>query len=315
IILSPAQATWPQLHTSLPYGESVPVPVSSDAAPSPTVPPSRFRVNFSCGQQPGTDIALHFNPRFEHGDKVVFNSFQGSWGREEHKKDVPFHKGQPFELVFVITGEGYKITVNGAPYYEFRHRIPPERVQVVDVDGDLTLQSLNILGGGMMLGASMMGGGVSNPGAQGQERCGNGPSLGPHGTQVPYVGNLPGGLTSKKTVVVKGFVPQNAKSFCINFKTGHSQDIALHINPRLNEQKVVRNSFLKGQWGSEERELSFNPFQPGQYFDLSIRCGNQRFKVFANGQPLFNYSHRFHSFQQIDTLEIKGDVVLSYVQF
>lgn len=48
---------------------------------------------------------------------------------------------------------------------------------------------------------------------------------------------------------------------------------------------------------------------------LSIRCGNRRFKVFANGQPLFNYNHRFHNFQQIDTLEINGDVVLSYVQF
>uniref|UniRef100_A0A674JUW6 Galectin n=1 Tax=Terrapene triunguis TaxID=2587831 RepID=A0A674JUW6_9SAUR len=104
-------------------------------------------------------------------------------------------------------------------------------------------------------------------------------------------------------------------SFCINFKMGYSKDIALHINPRLNEKRVIRNSFLNGKWGSEERELPHNPFQPGQYFELSIRCGNGRFKVFANGQPLFDYNHRFREFQRIDTLEINGDVVLSYVQF
>uniref|UniRef100_A0A8C6Y494 Galectin n=1 Tax=Naja naja TaxID=35670 RepID=A0A8C6Y494_NAJNA len=100
--------------------------------------------------------------------------------------------------------------------------------------------------------------------------------------------------------------------FHINLKAG--QDIALHINPRGQEQIVVRNSFLNGSWGPEERELPFNPFQPGQYFELSIRCGNHRFKVYVNGQPFFNYAHRYRNFPQIDTLQIDGDVVLSYIQ-
>ncbi|CAM4689819.1 unnamed protein product [Caretta caretta] len=281
----------------------------------------RFRVNFSCGPQKGADIALHFNPRFDSGDKIVLNSFQqGKWAKEEHEHNMPFHEGEPFELLFTITPEGYQIMVNRTPCCEFRHRIPPERVQVVEADGDLELQSLNVIGGGMMGGGGLY---YPQPGMLGMQ-----PNMPPPPTslpmmagpasfhpQVPYVANFPGGLTSKKTVVVKGLVPQGAKSFRINFKMGYSKDIALHINPRLNEKTVVRNSLLNGQWGSEERELPHNPFQPGQYFDLSIRCGNRRFKVFANGQPLFNYNHRFHNFQQIDTLEINGDVVLSYVQF
>uniref|UniRef100_A0A8C0GYR2 Galectin n=1 Tax=Chelonoidis abingdonii TaxID=106734 RepID=A0A8C0GYR2_CHEAB len=267
----------------------------------------RFRVNFSCGSEKGADIALHFNPRFDSGDKIVFNSFQhGKWAREEYKHEMPFRRGQHFEMVFSITPESYQIMVNGAPCYEFRHRIPPERVQVVDVDGDLELQSLNVMGGGVS------DWGVGGAGDVGLGRSRTAPAPQPH---FPYVANFPGGLTSKKTVVVKGFVPQGAKSFSINFKMGYSRDIALHINPRLNERVVVRNSLLNGQWGAEERALPHNPFQPGQYFDLSIRCGNGRFKVFANGQPLFDYNHRFREFQQIDTLEINGDVVLSYVQF
>uniref|UniRef100_A0A674IH71 Galectin n=1 Tax=Terrapene triunguis TaxID=2587831 RepID=A0A674IH71_9SAUR len=247
-------------------------------------PHPRFRVNFSCGPEKGADIALHFNPRFDSGDKIVLNSFQqGKWAKEEHKHDMPFHKGQHFEMVFNITPEGYRITVNGAPCYEFRHRIPPERVQVVDVDGDLELQSLNVIGGAL-----------PPP---------------PKATPPSRADDPPTHTLPPASLVL--CLP----SFCINFKMGYSKDIALHINPRLNEKRVIRNSFLNGKWGSEERELPHNPFQPGQYFELSIRCGNGRFKVFANGQPLFDYNHRFREFQRIDTLEINGDVVLSYVQF
>lgn len=133
----------------------------------------------------------------------------------------------------------------------------------------------------------------------------------------------------------------SAPSFVINFKVGSSGDLALHINPRLNEGSVVRNSFLNGSWGAEERKVSYNPFGPGQFFDvslgslsllpskasvlalascpplslqLSIRCGMDRFKVYANGQHLFDFSHRLSAFQRVDMVEIQGDVTLSYVQ-
>lgn len=48
---------------------------------------------------------------------------------------------------------------------------------------------------------------------------------------------------------------------------------------------------------------------------MSIRCGNQKFKVFVNGQHLFDYFHRIQSFSEIDKLEIDGDVQLSYIHF
>lgn len=124
---------------------------------------------------------------------------------------------------------------------------------------------------------------------------------------------------------------------------GSSGDLALHINPRLTEGLVVRNSYLNGSWGSEDKKISYNPFGPGQFFDvslgspsyhppslqsfcpgpslkpafslqLSIRCGLDRFKVYANGQHLFDFSHRLLAFQNVDVLEIKGDITLSYVQ-
>ncbi|KAK2088380.1 Galectin-4 [Saguinus oedipus] len=131
---------------------------------------------------------------------------------------------------------------------------------------------------------------------------------------VPYFGRLQGGLTARRTIIIKGSVPPTGKSFTINFKVGSSGDIALHINPRMGEGTVVRNSLVNGSWGSEERNISHNPFGPGQFFDLSIRCGLDRFKVFANGQHLFDFTHRISAFQRVDTVEVLGDVTLSYVQ-
>lgn len=67
-------------------------------------------MNFVVGQSPGADIALHFNPRFDGWDKVVFNSQQGGeWGSEEKKRSMPFRKGSPFELVFMVLPEHYKV--------------------------------------------------------------------------------------------------------------------------------------------------------------------------------------------------------------
>uniref|UniRef100_A0A8D2Q5Q8 Galectin n=1 Tax=Varanus komodoensis TaxID=61221 RepID=A0A8D2Q5Q8_VARKO len=282
----------------------------------------RFRVNFSCGGHEGADIALHFNPRFDGKDKIVLNSFRGgSWGKEQIQS-MPLRKGHPFEVVFIVNNDGYQILVDRNPFCTFEHRIPPEHVQVLNADGDLELQSLNLMGGAMMgPGVSILtgqeGGFPKMPPPEVPAFLNSVPEAGAIPTlepQVPYRGNLAGGLGSKSTVVLKGFVPPNGKRFHINFKAG-PQDIALHINPRMDERVVVRNSLLNGNWGPEERELSFNPFQPGQYFDLSIRCGNHRFKVFANGQHLFDFNHRFHNFQQINMLEIDGDVNLSYIQY
>ncbi|XP_019329481.1 PREDICTED: galectin-4-like, partial [Aptenodytes forsteri] len=103
--------------------------------------------------------------------------------------------------------------------------------------------------------------------------------------------------------------------FHINLRAGPGGDVLLHFNPRLDEGVVVRNSLLGGEWGVEERDLPYNPLQCGRYFDLSIRCGNHRFKVFAEGQPLCDFFHRLPPGPHVDTLEVEGDVVLSYVHF
>ncbi|KAE8585818.1 hypothetical protein XENTR_v10021464 [Xenopus tropicalis] len=283
---------------------------------------TRFAVNFTCGQFDGSDIACHFNPRFDGKDKVVFNSLiGGSWGSEEKKKDsFPFRKGKSFDLAFMINQSAFEITVNGSSFYKFKHRMPLERVNSLQVSGDVTVQSLTIAGGGGgMPAAPMPAPSFPHPGGVMPLPvfpAGNLPVMGGpvYNPPVPYYGSIQGGMSPRKTVIIRGFIPEGAERFHINFKAGSSNDVALHFNPRLTENVVVRNSRLGGSWGQEERNLSYNPFRPGQYFDISIRCGMDRFTVFVNGQHFCDFAHRYSMFQMLDRIEVEGNVVLSLVQ-
>uniref|UniRef100_A0A674H257 Galectin n=1 Tax=Taeniopygia guttata TaxID=59729 RepID=A0A674H257_TAEGU len=259
--------------------------------------PAPFRVNLAAGPEEEADVALHLNPRFGAGVAVLNSRRGGRWGDEQRRELHPLCPGGPFEIVISVTPEGYRILVNGTFYEEFPHRLPPELVTAVNVDGDLELGSVSVLGGGESGGSW---GGCWDLG-------------GPSRSSPPSRG----GLLPKKTIVIKGFIPLHANRFHINLRAGPGGDVVLHLNPRMDEDDaVVRNSFLGGSWGHEERDISCcSPFLRGRYFDLSIRCGNHRFKVFAEGQPLFHFHHRVPAGPHVDVLEIEGDVVLSYVHF
>ncbi|XP_069042521.1 galectin-4 [Lepisosteus oculatus] len=326
---------------------------------------TRFHVNLQCGDFEGSDIAFHFNPRFDGWDKVVFNTFQnGSWEGEEKVREMPFRKGEHFELIIVVNMEGYQVNVNGRQFYLFQHRMPLERVSNLEIGGDVIIQSLNILGGGAQggmqgypggMGGGMQGGMQGYQGGMQDYPCGGmggmgggmqgypsggmggmgggmqgypGGGMGYPGANlpmisgapvynppIPYSNMIPGGMTPKRTIIIRGMVPYGANRFHMNFMVGFSRDIAFHLNPRVAEGLVVRNSCLGGSWGQEESDLEFNPFQEGQYFEISVRCGNQRYKVFVNGQYLCDFFHRLQPFTQVDTLEVEGDVQLSYIHF
>uniref|UniRef100_A0A665UE70 Galectin n=1 Tax=Echeneis naucrates TaxID=173247 RepID=A0A665UE70_ECHNA len=247
---------------------------------------TRFFVNLLCGESESSDIALHFNPRFDGWDKVVFNTCQdGSWQSEEKIRSMPFSKGQSFEMVIMVTSQGYQIKVNGNDFHTFQHRMPVERVCAMQIAGDVSIQTINVIGVRAQSYLFVI-------------------SL--YFQPVPYSSMIPGGMFPKRTIIIRGMVPYGANRSVINFLVSRSRDIAFHMNPRVREGTVVRNSMIGGSWGTEDRELSLNPFMEGQYFDvsMSIRCGNQRFKVFVNGQHLFDFFHRLQSFNEIDMLEI-----------
>lgn len=72
-------------------------------------------MNFQSGFS-GNDIVFHFNPRFENGGYVVCNTKQkGHWGPEERKMQMPFQKGVPFELCFLVQRSDFQVSGDPTP--------------------------------------------------------------------------------------------------------------------------------------------------------------------------------------------------------
>ncbi|XP_008587376.1 PREDICTED: galectin-9 [Galeopterus variegatus] len=109
---------------------------------------TRFAVNLQTDSS-GDDIAFHFNPRFEDGGYVVCNTKQkGRWGPEERKMKMPFQKGKPFKLCFLVQSSEFKVTVNGSFFVQYAHRIPYHRVKNISVIGfvqlfDISFQNIS----------------------------------------------------------------------------------------------------------------------------------------------------------------------------
>ncbi|KAJ8280295.1 hypothetical protein GJAV_G00052870 [Gymnothorax javanicus] len=261
-----------------------------------------FSIDLMCGESADSNIAFHFNPLFKSSE-VVFNSFyDNAWGQEERVPMKHFAKGQNFELLICIAANHFQVELGGEEFHKFQYRMDVAQVCAVKITGNVQMQTLNIteqavqveIEGTMETQVEMITGEpIYNP-------------------AVPYTGVIESGMTVKKTIIITGSVTAEANSFSCSFMTG-SGDIAFLLNPRITEAVVVRNSCLGGSWGEEERDSDYNPFERDAQFEMLIRCGNNKFSVFVNGQLLCYFTHRHQPVTDINKVEIAGDVQLSYI--
>lgn len=105
-----------------------------------------FTVNFLRGN----DIALHINPRFNELGKtsLVRNSKVAErWGREERdlQSPFPFAPGQPFEMKILVTFTDFKVAVNNAQVFDFKHRIRElNQVNRINILQDINLSYVGV---------------------------------------------------------------------------------------------------------------------------------------------------------------------------
>ncbi|XP_037665665.1 galectin-9 isoform X4 [Choloepus didactylus] len=268
---------------------------------------TRFSVNLQTGFSEN-NIAFHFNPRFEDGGYVVCNTKQnGSWGHEERKRQMPFQMGKPFELQFLVQCSGFRVVVNGSPFVQYSHRVPWRHVDTISVAGAVQLSYISFQTQTVIHTVQSVPGQMfPNPTIP--------PMVYPNlSYPMPYFTSISGGLYPSRTIIVLGTVLPSAQRFHINLRSG--SDIAFHLNPRFNENTVVRNTQIKGSWGSEERSLPrAMPFSRGQSFSVWIMCESHCLKVAVDGQHLLDYCHRLKNLCAIDNLEVAGDIQLTHVQ-
>uniref|UniRef100_A0A8D2CUN8 Galectin n=1 Tax=Sciurus vulgaris TaxID=55149 RepID=A0A8D2CUN8_SCIVU len=168
---------------------------------------NRFAVNLQTGFS-DKDIALHFNPRFEEGGYVVCNTKQkGCWGPEERKMQMPFQKGKPFELCFLVQSSEFKVMVNKNFFVQYAHRVPFHRVDTISITGPLQLSYINFQTQTVIHTMhSAPGQMFPNPGIP--------PMVYPNPTYpMPFFTSIPGGLYPSKSIIVSGTVLPSAKRY------------------------------------------------------------------------------------------------------
>ncbi|XP_034150233.1 galectin-4 isoform X2 [Esox lucius] len=259
---------------------------------------TRFHMSLMCAEMDGSDVGFHISPCFQGWDKVVFNHFEGGrWGSEEKTHHMPFRKGEAFEMVITVIQEGFQVKVNGKHFHMFNHRLAIERICALQIGGDISIQTINVIGGGFPAGgypggqmgggypggmAGGMGGGMAvamedgmpggmgvvmeggmgggypggmgvgiaggypggpggYPGGPGGYPCGpggypggpggypGGPGGYPDGNMpvvigqpifnptVPFSSLIPGGMSHKKTIIIRGMIPLGANRLSIYF--------------------------------------------------------------------------------------------------
>ncbi|NP_001296264.1 galectin-8 [Equus caballus] len=312
----------------------------------------RFQVDLQCGSsvKPRADVAFHFNPRFKRSNCIVCNTLKNEkWGWEEITYDMPFKKERSFEIVFMVLKDKFQVAVNGKHILLYAHRISPEKIDTLGISGKVNIHSVgfsfssdlrstqastlelteisreNVQKSGMSQFPSNRGDiskivprtvYTKSKGSTASHTltCAKILRTNCWSKTLPFVARLNSSMGPGRTIVVKGEVNTNAKSFNVDLKSGKSKDIALHLNPRLNIKAFVRNSFLQESWGEEERNITSFPFSPGMYFEMIIYCDVREFKVAVNGVHSLEYKHRFKELSSIDMLEIDGDIHLLEVR-
>ncbi|XP_075043247.1 galectin-4-like isoform X3 [Mixophyes fleayi] len=291
----------------------------------------KFAVNFVCYN---SDIAFHFNPRFDEGNVIVCNTMQcKSWGSEERKNHMPFKKNTYFDIAITVLGHAFQVTVNGQYILEYRHRVSYQTIQSLEVNGDVSLNCVTFSPSHVQNAfappayaapmvqnaftppayAAPMVQSMVMPMIYGAPMPQKGP-MAVHNPVMPFQAALQTNFTKNRNIILNGNVAYGADKFHVNLVNSRTRNIHLHLNPRFREGALVRNTQDRGTWGPEERQMTYMPFSPGQGFQMEIRNEGGAFGVYANGAKVFNYVHRLPA-NQIDMIEVAGDITLTYVQF
>jgi len=127
---------------------------------------------------------------------------------------------------------------------------------------------------------------------------------------IPFTAPIVDGLRPGRHVDIHGKSTQGPKqSFEINLYSGNQ--IALHVNPRFNQNRLVLNSQINGSWGAELSD--HNHIHMHQPFHMQIKVHPAHFDVLVNGHSV-RFPHRLQP-ETITSITINGDVVIDKIHF
>lgn len=107
---------------------------------------TRFAINLQNGDQLYVnDVILHLSVRFDE-NAAIRNHFlrrRGWIGPEEVDGGMPFRRDSRYEVLFTIELNSIRITVNGAHFVNFNHRLPFVNIDHVTVVRDCDVRLIS----------------------------------------------------------------------------------------------------------------------------------------------------------------------------
>ncbi|XP_053532311.1 cytolytic toxin-alpha isoform X1 [Ictalurus punctatus] len=258
----------------------------------------------------GGDIAFHFRPCID--DWICCDSRRnGMWEEQEKTSWCQISKGSSFDIFIVTKTEGYEVYINGQRSCLFKHRMPVENVTALNFHGDVIINTVGVVPN---WNTSTFGKELNS--GTSRTKLSDIQSDVPHpvcNPSKPYLESIPGGLRPGVALFFQGVVTSDCERFDINLQTGPNQldDIALHFNPRLYSNSVVRNSRRNGSWEREEVTPG-GPFVKGGAFDIIMVVKPEGYEVMVNGLEYCTFNHRI-PVDKVTTLGVRGDVFMNTV--
>nr|CAD7397980.1 unnamed protein product [Timema cristinae] len=104
----------------------------------------------------------------------------------------------------------------------------------------------------------------------------------PEAKPIPFLSELPVTLSKGRTITIHGDIFPDAVRMSLNLVCGShmDSDLALHLNPRFDQNYVVRNCRIANHWGQEEAAAHRrNPLHRGKTFALTVFVAEEQFLV------------------------------------
>lgn len=97
----------------------------------------KFDINLKAGQ----DIALNIGARFGmfSSDLIRNSQIGGKWGEEVKSGAFPFKAERIFDITIVMDESAFDIYIDGSKFDRFAHRLPVEKINSVEINGDIEL--------------------------------------------------------------------------------------------------------------------------------------------------------------------------------
>ncbi|KAK0145879.1 Galectin-2 [Merluccius polli] len=228
----------------------------------------KFLIDLGTGE---SDLAFHFNPRFQEDGKVLVvcnDRTADQWGEETRQHCPVICSGQDIKMVFKLMGDKFRVELPGGQEVEFPNR---RGIKVISYICELKMKNVNLKVGDQLRVKGFVPAGadrfIIDLGTGESDLAFHfNPRFQEDGKALVVCNDLTAGHWGEETIQlcpvicrgqdIKMVFKLTGDRFLIDLGTGES-DLALHFNPRFQRDgtaEVVCNDRTAYEWGKETRQ-------------------------------------------------------------